>query len=428
LYNHILASQDPRTGMTIYFCSLKPGHFHTYQTPHDSFWCCTGSGLENHVKYGEGIYFHDDAGLFVNLFIPSEVTWKAKGIKVRQETRFPDVPATRLTVKCEQPTRFALRVRRPSWAASALKATVNGEPADADEEDGYLSIERTWADGDVVEVVLPMSLRLEPMANQPEKVAIMYGPIVLAGQLGREGFTEGMPYSGNQKAFANLPTPEVPVLVAGDKPVDRWLRRVTDKGLVFKTVGVGRPKDVSLIPFHTAHHQRYTVYWDLLTEEKWQQRQAEAEAEQRRLEALDARTLDAVEPEQKSEQAHNYQGQASGAGMFNGRYWRHAYSGGFFSYDMKIGNAADTKAPLDLMVTYWGSDVGNRQFDILIDGKKIATQKIHMDKPGEFFDVTYPIPDELAKGKTKLTVRFEPHEGAMAGGVFACRIVKRESN
>ncbi|NQU24505.1 MAG: glycoside hydrolase family 127 protein, partial [Candidatus Nealsonbacteria bacterium] len=423
LYNHILASQDPKKGMTIYFCSLKPGHFHTYGTPYDSFWCCTGSGLENHVKYGDSIYFHDDASLYVNLFIASELTWKAKELKVRQETRFPDEPKTRLVVSCEKQTRLALKIRHPYWAASALEVTVNGEKFDADSKpSGYFTIDRSWNDGDVVDVTLPMSLRIEPMANSPKKVAIMYGPLVLAGQLGRDGFTENMPYSGNQKAYANLPTPDVPVLITDDKPVAEWVQRVPGKSLQFKTVGVGRPNDVSLIPFHEAHHQRFTVYWDLFTEEDWKQKEAEYKAEQQRLKALQARTVDSVVPEMQPERDHNYQGDKSSAGMFNGRHWRHAYPGGWFSYDLKI--AADR--PIDLLVTYWGSDVG-RTFDVQIDGRKIATQTLNKQKPGEFYDVTYPIPEDLAKNKDKITVRFQAPDNSMAGGVFACRIVKRES-
>jgi len=280
LYNHILASQDPKKGMTIYFCSLKPGHFHTYSKPYDSFWCCTGSGLENHVKYGDSIYYHGDTSLYVNLLIASELTWRAKHLRVRQQTQFPDQPTTRLTVSCEKPVRLALKIRHPYWAASALKAFINGQKADANSRPGgYLTIEREWTDGDAVDVTFPMSLRVEPMDN-PKKVAILYGPIVLAGQLGRSGFTGEMPYSGSHVAYKDVPTPEVPVLVTGDKPVDQWVERVPGKPLQFKTAGAGRPNDVSLIPFYKAHHQRYTVYWDLLTKKQWQAKKAGDETAQ----------------------------------------------------------------------------------------------------------------------------------------------------
>jgi hypothetical protein len=423
LYNHILASQDPETGMMIYFCSLKPGHFHTYCKPYDSFWCCTGSGLENHVRYGEGIYFHDDVSLYVNLFIASELTWKAKGLTIRQQTRFPEEPKTRLVLSCAKPVRLALKIRHPYWIDAALAVTVNGQEVKGDSRpSGYLRIDRSWNDGDVVEMALPMSLRVEPMENSPSKGAIMYGPIVLAGRLGREGFTDDMPYSANQRAYENLPTPEVPVLVTDRQPADKWIKPVPGEMLRFQTVGVGRPRDVSLIPFYQAHHQRFTVYWDLLTEEGWQRRQTERKAQRRRLRELQARTIDMVVPETGAEKDHNQQGERSSAGMFGGRHWRHAYPGGWFSYEMKV----TPDLPVDLIVTYWGSDTGNRKFDVQIDGRTVATQSLHMQKPGEFFDVTYPIPEELTEKKSKVTVRFQSHAGAMAGGVFGCRIVKRQ--
>lgn len=422
LYNHILASQEPKRGMMIYYCSLKPGHFHTYNEPYDSFWCCTGSGLENHVKYGDSIYFHDDKSLYVNLFIASELTWKAKGLRVRQETRFPDEPKTRFTFSCEKPVQLALKIRHPYWATSALNVTVSGQKVGADSRPGgYLTIDRSWTNGDVVDVAFPMSLRLEPMENRPRRAAIMYGPILLAGRLGREGFTDEMPYSAVHWAHGGGPTPEVPELVDDGKPVAEWVQRVPGETLEFKTVGAGRPKDVSLIPFYKAHHQRFTVYWDLYAKEQWQQMHAQREAEERRLKDLQARTVDIVVPRKKPEADHNFQGAASLAGAAHGRHWRHAWPGGWFSYDMKIV----PNRPVDLVVTYWGSDAGPRTFDIQIDGRKIATQTLNNEKPDEFFDVTYPIPEESTKNKDKVTVRFQSHSGKIAGGVFGCRIVKR---
>jgi len=250
--------------------------------------------------------------------------------------------------------------------------------------------------------------------------------LLMAGLLTGSPARGSVPEQGETKYRA---TPKVPIKVYAFslndvRLLDGPFKRVPRKTLQFKTVGVGRPNDVSLIPFYQAHHQRFTVYWDLLTEKNWQQKQAEHEAQQRRSELLQARTVDEVVPEAQPERAHNYQGEKSSAGAFNGRRWRHAYSGGWFSYEMKI--APDRR--VDLMVTYWGSDTGSRTFDVMIDGRKIATQTLNMNQPDEFFDVTYPIPEELGKNKDKVTVRFQSHSGTMAGGVFGCRIVKRSSS
>ncbi|MDP6544304.1 MAG: glycoside hydrolase family 127 protein [Phycisphaerae bacterium] len=423
LYNHILASQEPRKGGTIYFCSLKPGHFHTYNSPDNSFWCCTGSGLENHVKYGESIYYHDDKSLYVNLFIASELNWKAKGLKVRQETKFPYEPKTRFVFTCDKPVKATLKIRQPKWVGSALKVTVNGKKIAAAGKPGqYLSIDRSWAKGDTVDVALPMSLRLEPMKNAPQKVAIMYGPILLAGQLGREGMTDSMPYAQvEHRAYHGTPTPDVPDLVTEGKPAAEWTKPVSGKPLEFKTVGVGRPADVSLIPFYKAHHQRYTVYWDLMTDKAWKAKDARRKDVQARLKDLKDRTVDTVSPGKKSEKDHNFKDADSITGQAHKRPWRAAKAGGWFSYDMKI--AAGRTA--DLVVTYHPR--GSRTFDIQINGRPITTQTLKGGAPEEFFDVTYPIPLNITEGKDKVTVRFQSHKGEEGGRVFGCRTVKRKN-
>jgi len=423
LYNHLLASQDPKKGMTIYFCELKPGHFHTYGTPHDSFWCCTGSGMENHVKYGDSIYFHDDDSLMVNLFIASELNWKAKGVKVRQETKFPNEPKTQLVISCEKPLKLAVKIRHPYWITSGMEVTVNGEKVKADSSPGeYLTIDRKWSDGDKIDVALPLNLRLERMQNRPSRAAIMYGPILLAGQLGREGFTDEMPYTSKHWSYSRVPTPPVPELIDDGKPPMEWMEKVPGEELKFETIDAGRPVDVTLIPFYKAHHQRYSVYWDFYGKQEFEEVTAAREAEKARLKEIDGRTIDVCEPEEEIEKAHGLKSESSQSGAANGRHWRHADANGWFSYEMKV--SADK--PCDVMLTFWGDDAGDRGFDILVDGTKIASQTLTGGKPEQFVDVTYPIPEKLTKGKDKVTVRFQPHEGKMAGGIYECRTVKRK--
>jgi DUF1680 family protein len=264
LYNHILASQEPQQGMFVYLMSLKPGHFRTYSTPDSSFWCCVGSGMENHVRYGEAIYYHNDDELFVNLFIASEVAWADKGVRLRQETRFPEENTTRLVLSADEPVAFGLRLRHPAWAQDPLTVRLNGQPVDASSTPGsYLTLRRTWAPGDVVDVTFPMRLRLEAMPDDDKRVAILYGPIVLAGALGTEDMPEGGAFSQDQRTYLGLDAPPVPTLAAEAARVSEWVEPL-DEPLTFRTVGVGRPHDVTLIPFYDAHHQRYTVYWDLV--------------------------------------------------------------------------------------------------------------------------------------------------------------------
>ncbi len=265
LFNHILGSQDPKTGMMLYFSSLRPGHVKVYNTPENSFWCCTGTGMENHAKYGETIYFHDDESLYVNLFMASELTWDEKGVMLRQETSFPEEAATHLTFQCMEPVQLALKIRYPAWA-KGFSVAVNGKAEVIEALPGsYVTVEREWQDGDRVDVQLPMSLYLEALPDDSNTVAVLYGPIVLAGALG----THDMPdvynkdYHTREALINRLPTPSVPVLVGNGDAVLASIQATDGKPLTFHTQGTGKPNDVELIPFYRMHHQRYTVYWQL---------------------------------------------------------------------------------------------------------------------------------------------------------------------
>jgi hypothetical protein len=266
LYNDILASQDPEQGMFVYLMSLKPGHFKTYSTPENSFWCCVGTGMENHAKYGDTIYFHGDTSLYVNLFIASELSWPEKNLAIRQETKFPESDTTRLNFKCEKPVQLALKIRWPAWAEK-ISVHVNGKKQKISGAPGsYVSFNREWHDGDAVEIRLPMKLHIEPLPGTTNIVAVLYGPIVLAGNLGTNGMPN--PYTKDQLDLVKIPDPMVPVFV-GDRKT--FLKKIKPAGepLVFQTVNLGWPDDVMLVPFYKANHERYSVYWNVISETDW---------------------------------------------------------------------------------------------------------------------------------------------------------------
>ncbi|MEJ2615286.1 MAG: glycoside hydrolase family 127 protein [Ignavibacteriaceae bacterium] len=199
LYNHILGSQEPHTGMVTYFLSYTPGTFKTYSTKDSSFWCCVGTGFENHAKYGEAIYYHDEKGIFVNLFIPSELTWKEKGIKLIQQTGFPDEAATHLTIKEIKNGNVPLYIRYPSWAASGAAITINGKNFKTNQKPGnYIVLNKTWKVNDKIDITYPMSLHLVATNDNPNMAAVLYGPIVLAGDMGTEGMKAPMPFAMDQ--------------------------------------------------------------------------------------------------------------------------------------------------------------------------------------------------------------------------------------
>ena len=415
LYNHILASQDPETGRVCYFVSLKQGtkkeENRGYSTPFDSFWCCTASGMENHAKYGDSIYFHKGDSLFVSLFIASQLDWKEKGVCIVQETVLPESDRTRLVFTCDRPAALTVCVRHPSWAGRQTTVSVNGKAVAIDARPGgYITLKRTWKTNDTIDVHFDMSVYAESMPDDENRIAFLFGPIVLAGDFG-----------------TSKPEPWIPVVMTEDDNVSNWLKpvQIAPETAIFKTHGVGKPRDVTFVPFYSLHHRYYSVYFDKFTKAQWADRQAEYE-KQLRIEAdLAARTVDFLQPGQmQPERDHNFDGEKTRTGSHMGRKWRDAFDGGHFAFDMKVSG----DKPLDLVFTYWGGDSGSRTFDIIVDGKVIATQTLNRNKPGKFFDVTYSLPVELIKGKQKIRVKLQAHPGNMAGGLFGCRVVKSTDN
>lgn len=250
LYNSILSTQDPKTGMMMYFVTLAPGRWKYYNTTYDSFWCCTASGLENHAKYGDSIYFHGDNDLYVNLFIPSELNWADRGVRVRQETDFPESETTTLTVRADKPTEFTMRVRVPYWATQGVTAKLNGKLVGNDgKPSSWLSVTRKWQNGDRLVITLPMSLHAAPMPDDKTLLAVMYGPFVLAGKLGDEGLTDEVTYTTQN--FFRFPSDKIAPateFVIDSDDVGEWIYPVEGQSLTFRTTG--QDQDVTLVPYH----------------------------------------------------------------------------------------------------------------------------------------------------------------------------------
>lgn len=268
LYNHILATPHPETGMPLYYLGLSPGQWKMHFAPHQSFWCCAGTGLENFSKLQQGIYYHGKDELWVNLFIASELDWKEKGITLRQQTTFPNEQGTTLLLQVKTPAPLKIHIRIPYWTKDAT-IEVNGELLKEVLKPGsFATIGRTWKDGDTVKVSLPMRLHLQPTPDNPNLAAVMVGPLVLAGELGAVD-KEKVQVKPTEyhciDLFHKNQYPEAGKLaLAGvTEKIEDWLEPVAGKPLTFKTKGVGRPRDIVLSPFNRLYDQRYNIYWKL---------------------------------------------------------------------------------------------------------------------------------------------------------------------
>ncbi|MDR2953392.1 MAG: glycoside hydrolase family 127 protein [Treponema sp.] len=428
LYNHILSSQNPQTGGYVYFTPLRPEHYRIYSTANVDMWCCVGTGMENHGKYGEFIYARDNDNndLYVNLFAASKLSWDSKGVTLTQTTAFPDEESSKLTVNVKSPARLRIKIRRPWWIGSTgMKVQVNGEEknyASDSKADTYIEIDRVWNDGDRVDIKLPMDIYVEGIANVSGVMAIMRGPILLSAKVDTESglrmYGDGS-RMGHEANGLQIATDKAPVIIGEPDEILAKLKdmEATDDGFVVP--GLSSEGDVVLKPFFRLHDSRYIMYWVAMTEEEYEQLQSHEDKETE----LANRTVDRVMPgEQQSEAGHNLRTSGYvGTGVLNGEYYRSTREGGWFQYDMDTQGEQN----LTLMVRYWGNEIESRTFDILIGGTKLATENTSGKwKVDEFKNVEYPIPAAMLQGKSTITVRFQTSGSNQTGGVYHIRLLK----
>ncbi|MGP4041992.1 beta-L-arabinofuranosidase domain-containing protein [Gracilibacillus sp. D59] len=431
LYNHILASQDPDSGMKTYFVSSEPGHFKVYHSHDNSFWCCTGTGMENPARYNRRIFEKMEDMLYVHLFISAEASNNYDDMVIKQQTAFPYKPSTTITLEKASNEVKQIAIRKPSWLSNEPSIKINGTEVKAKEDKGYVILEHSWQNGDQITYDLPMNLHRYHAKDDKKKQVIMYGPIVLAGALGRENFPETDILDDHQ-ALNNHPLIDVPTLVT-DRPLHEWIKSKDNQKLLFETEAIGQPghQRVLLKPFYEIHHERYTIYWNIMSEQEFK---AFGDEERRRKAREQEITVDEVTPnEQQPEVDHNLQAEKSTSGYKNDVHsgWREARDGGYFSYDLKL----DSEKEMFLCITYNKSDFTTkidgkkmeRDFEIKIDGLVLATE--HFNKPniGELYTKTYPIPMKLINGKEKVTVTFFAEKNKIAGAVYHIRMLNNPS-
>jgi DUF1680 family protein len=417
LFNHILASQDPRDGTVSYMLPVGRGVQHEYQRRFEDFTCCVGTGMESHALHGAGIYYYKGSDEFwIGLYAPSIAKWDSAGVEVETMTDFPLGESASVKIRTKTPKKFTLALRRPYWAGDGFSVKVNGQSLkDLPPADSYVKITRVWRQDDTVDLTLPKMLRKEPLPDNPSRMAIMWGPLVLAGDLGPE-------VRGNDDDEENPPAPSAPPIVVTDEPLLQWLKAESDKPGWFKTTGVGLAHDIEFAPFYELPRRKYAVYWDVFTPEEWNKRSAAYKAEQEKQRKLQAATIAFAQPgEMQSERDFNEQGENTAPLLWRGRHGRSGK--GWFSFDVPVENTH----PVALWVTYGGEGHRKSTFDILIDGKKIGDYVALPRSPEQdahFVDANYAIPAELIGGKSKVTVRFQATDGNEIRGIFGVRTVR----
>jgi hypothetical protein len=419
---------DPEDGRTCYMVPVGRGVQHEYQDMFRSFTCCVGSGMESHALHGDGIYYESGEKLWVNLYAPSTADWKSAGMRLAVETDLPDGESVtiKLTTESPKPIRQltvglltgndrTLALRRPYWAGEGFSVKVNGEPiGDLPKPGSYVELKRTWKTGDAISLVLPKRLRLESLPDNERRVAILWGPLVLAGDLGAESDRRSRGRSRAQES-------NVPVFVSENRPVEQWLKPVVGKPGHFRSDAVGKPSDADLEPFYELHRRNYAIYWDLFTQHEWEKKQAEFAAEQERQRKLEAATVAFAQPgEMQPERDFNYQGPEDAAvERVLGRAGRRGRS--WFSFDLPVESAH----PMALVVTYQSGERRRRAtFEILVNGQKVGTEEVKAGSPPRFYDVEYTIPVESLKDLQKVTVRFQATEGNEIATVFGLRMIR----
>jgi DUF1680 family protein len=442
LFNHVLASIDPENGTTSYMVPVGRGVQQEYQDMQESFTCCVGTGMENHALHGYGVYYESPDTVWVNLFVPTTARLTMRNVSLTMDTGFPEGETATLTITSAKPTDFTLALRRPPWAGDGYTVKVNGTSVDVPPlaslrpgaaggramgtEDSlplassYVEVKRTWKTGDVVEVTIPKSLRIEPTPDNPTVAAIMWGPLVLAGNLGPR---QEVRTAGGSDA-------SIPVLVAGNRPVAEWVvpgSRAGDFTVRQVARNLSTPSDsatdVSLTPFFRTHRRRYSVYFDLLSPAEFENRVFELAEYRRRATAIEAATLVSIPVGDTTiEHDYNYQTDPTNRPATRANRRSSRSGTGWFSYDLPVDNTS----AMALIVTYFnepGLPPTLADFDVRIDGTSIGKFEPNRSASG-FFDTQYAIPATLVAGKSKVTVRFDAGTTGRIAPVFEVRMIR----
>ncbi|HOB09860.1 MAG TPA: glycoside hydrolase family 127 protein [Limnochordia bacterium] len=422
LINEIMASLNPETGMVTYFKPMGTGYFKAFGTPTQSFWCCTGTGMENFTKLNDSIYFHSDEELYINLYLSSKLNWAEKGLVLTQKSEIPENDTVLFTVDAAPADKLTIKFRVPEWLAADQDVTVkiNGEQQTAKAVNGYLAVSRNWQNGDQVELSLPMEVQVSRLPDNKNVVAFTYGPIVLCTRFGTEKMVVE-PHWASVKATTPEGVEIKDYIVVQDGTIEDWIANIktnlvkTPGKLEFTLRGTDEDDNFKFVPYYSEYKERYGIYFHLLTPDSPVLKEI-LEAKERAARLAEA-TIDMVQlTNDQHELVHNLQGNSSG-GSFGGYNYRHAHGQadgeGWFSYELQVKPEVTNY----LRVKYYSGDAG-RTFNIYVDDQLLVEETIQAKSPTGFYDVQYKIPAEWIEGKTKITVKFSNRGPSYVGGIF----------
>jgi uncharacterized protein len=415
LYNHILASIDPENGRTCYMVPVGPGVIHEYQEMFDSFTCCVGTGMESHALHADGLYYEGDRQLFVNVYAPTTVAWANAKAMLTMETDLPlGEVATLKVTSIDRPQERMVSFRRPRWAADGFRIAVNGQPvAEVGKPGSFVSISRTWAAGDVVTITLPKLLHTESLPDNPDRVALMWGPLVLAGDFGPQN-------SDDQSENARSLRSKFPVFPHADRPLIEWLKPVADKPGRY-SAALADGAIITLSPFFALHNRRYSLYWDLFTPQQWAERQNQYTEQESKQQALANATVAYFQPgEMQPERDFSFQSDAASQPLrIDGQPGR--VGGAWFSFETPI----DPNEPVAVVLTMRLNRDAKPALklsvnDAAIEGEPTAVRNVESD----LTEVTFRLPRDLTREKKRATLRCDAPPGQQLLPILGIRVVR----
>ena len=447
-WNHILSTQEPQTGGYVYFTTLRPQSYRIYSQVNQGMWCCVGTGMENHSKYGHFIYTHsmDNGTLYVNQFTASQL--HAEQFGLTQTTNFPFEQSTKLKI---DKGSFTLAVRHPAWVGKDFAVSVNGKKQSVSVKEGVASyVQVSVKAGDEVTVSLPMSLRFEECPNYTDYVAFKYGPILLAAQItamnASDAKATGLTYEKLQNEYAgegrmdhspgamatSKSLSSAPLLIGNRSELLQRIKKVGDLRFTIDAKSEQSKGDwnqLTLVPFYQIHHARYSCYWYAQTEEVYSESdmgKADAAAA-----ALIARTIDYVATgEQQSEAGHDASYSTNSSyGAYNGEFYRDAQRGGYVQYTLQ--NKSLVKDSLAIMCRFTTADKG-RVGTIYINGVKLTTVTIpssHKNAESNgFYNLEIELPKEMSvnadgSAKKEFVFKFVAENNTVLPGLYYLRLL-----